>query len=365
MSRRRSTPGGSRSRRKSTSITGLIISVLIVLLLTWRSHLLEQATSTPTVPITAAAATTAPAAGGVAASPGAGVVGVFVEPDDGRRPILDELAAAKRSVDLEVYLLSDNDVITALIDADHRGVRVRVILEQHPFGGAGRQPETFARLQDSGVEVHWAPAPYRFAHIKTFVVDGAVAIIMNLNLTKTSFTGNREFGAITTRPGEVAEAATVFEADWAAAADPPDGPLVVSPSSSRRELLELIGSAQTSLDVYAEVVQDNESIAALVAAAKRGVTVRLIVPDEQDKEIRADYFQLMDDKVAVRTIPKLYVHAKLVVADERRAFIGSQNFTATSLDQNRELGLLIDDPALIGRLDRTFETDFAAGSPFA
>jgi cardiolipin synthase len=343
-SRRRSTP------RKPLSLGGLVVVALIVLILSFRTDLLDQTTSTPTA---------------VPASPGTGVVGVFVEPDDGRKPILDEVTASKHSIDLEVYLLSDNDVINALVAADHRGVRVRVIMEEHPFGGAGNQPAIFSRLQDSGVEVRWAPAPYRFAHIKAFVIDDSVAIIMNLNLTKTSFTGNREFAAVTTRPGEVAEAATIFEADWAGTADPPDGPLVVSPSSSRRELLDLIAGAQTSLDVYAEVVQDDEAIAALAAAAKRGVTVRLIVPDEKDKDIRADYFQLIDDHVAVRTIPKLYVHAKLVIADDRRAFIGSQNFTATSLDQNRELGLLLDDPALIARLDQTFESDFAAGRPFA
>lgn len=346
MSRRIRRPAG----RKPLRLGGLVVAALIVLVLFWRSDLLDQPTVAPTRP---------------PASPGAGVIGVFVEPDDGRRPILDELTAARRSIDLEVYLLSDNDVIKSLIDADRRGVRVRVIMEEHPFGGPGNQPRVFSRLQDGGVEVRWAPAPYRFAHIKTFVVDGAVAIIMNLNLTTSAFTGNREFAAITTRPGEVAEAAAIFEADWAGAVDPPDGPLVVSPASSRRELLDLIASARIDLDLYAEVVQDDEALAALAAAAKRGVAVRLIVPDDKAADVRADYLRLVADRVAVRTIPTLYVHAKLVVVDGRLAFIGSQNFTATSLDQNRELGLFVDEPALVSRLRRIFESDFAAGTTLA
>jgi phosphatidylserine/phosphatidylglycerophosphate/cardiolipin synthase-like enzyme len=346
----------SRRARRSTrkgkplSLGGLIILAILVAIVYWGSDLLEDVTTTPTP---------------TAASSGEGVVGVFVEPDDGRKPILDELAAARSTVDLQVYLLTDNEIITALIDADRRGVRVRVMMEENPFGGPGSQPEVFDRLQDSGVEVRWSPDPYRFAHIKTFVIDDAVAIIMNLNLTKSAFTNNREFAAITTRPGEVAEAAAIFEADWAGAPDPPDGPLVVSPSSSRRELLELIASAQTSLDIYAEVVRDQEAVAAIVDAAERGVVVRLIVPTERDENARELYFGLMDDDVDVRTVPGLYVHAKLIVADEQRAFIGSQNFTATSMDQNRELGLLIDDPGLLARLDQTFESDFANGRPFA
>jgi phosphatidylserine/phosphatidylglycerophosphate/cardiolipin synthase-like enzyme len=347
---RRSSSGRSTRRRKSTGLGTLIAVAILILILAWSRGEFDRVTPTPTP-------TPAPT--------GAGVVGVFIEPDDGRQPILDELAAARHSIDLQVYLLSDNDIITALIDADRRGVRVRVIMEEHPFGGAGGQPEVFERLEDAGVETRWAPDPYRFAHIKTFVIDDTVAIIMNLNLTKSAFTNNREFAAITTRPGEVAVAETIFEADWAGTADPPDGPLVVSPSSSRRELLELVKSAQTSLDIYAEVVRDDEFVAAFTDAARRGVAVRLIVPVEREESARELYFQLMEDGIDVRTRPGLYVHAKLIVADERRAFLGSQNFTATSLDQNRELGLLIDDPALLTRLDQTFEADFAAGKPFA
>ena len=77
---------------------------------------------------------------------GPGVVGLFVQPDDGRAPILDELDAARESISLEVYLLSDAEIIAALERAEARGVEVRVILEEQPFGGAGDQPEVFARL---------------------------------------------------------------------------------------------------------------------------------------------------------------------------------------------------------------------------
>ena len=53
------------------------------------------------------------------------------------------------------------------------------------------------------------------------------------------------------------------------------------------------------------------------------------------------------------------VHAKTVIADGQRAFVGSQNLTATSLDRNREVGILIDDPAAIQRLQQVFEADWS------
>jgi phosphatidylserine/phosphatidylglycerophosphate/cardiolipin synthase-like enzyme len=73
-------------------------------------------------------ATTAPAA----ITPDSGVRGLFVEPDDGREPVLAELQAAETSIDLLIYLLTDNEIFDALAKAESRGVEVRVILEQHP-----------------------------------------------------------------------------------------------------------------------------------------------------------------------------------------------------------------------------------------
>ena len=184
---------------------------------------------------------------------------------------------------------------------------------------------------------------------------------MNQNLTRTSFTGNREFGVVTTRPAEVAQAAAIFEADWRRAAEPPDGPLIVSPTDSRRELLALIDGARRTLEVYAEVVRDPEVMAALAAAADRGVAVRLLMSGDLDgtDDNAEERAELADAGVEVRLARGIYIHAKLLLVDDARAHVGSQNFTATSLDQNRELGVLLDDRPSLTRLDRTFEQDWA------
>lgn len=290
-------------------------------------------------------------------------MGIFVEPDDGRAPLLAELDAARRSITLQIYLLSDEEILRALERAQARGVDVRVIMEDSPFGGAGGEEEVFVRLERAGVAVRWSNPAFRLSHIKTFVVDEEVAIIMNLNLTKTSFTGNREFAAITTRPAEVAQAAAIFDADWRRSAEPPDGPLIVSPTTSRRTLLGLIDGATTSLDIYAEVVRDKEIVAALGEAATRGVHVRLIVSNDSEENDRGrdERASLARQGVQVRLARGVYIHAKMILVDGKRAYVGSQNFTSASLDLNRELGILIDDPANIARLARTFEADFTSG----
>ena len=116
-------------------------------------------------------------------TPALPVTGVFIEPGDGRAPLLDEIRAARQSIDLEVYIVSDEVILQSLEDAQRRGVDVRVILEEHPFGGGGGQDEIFARLESAGIAVRWGNPVFRFTHIKTMVVDGEVAVIMNQNLT--------------------------------------------------------------------------------------------------------------------------------------------------------------------------------------
>jgi phosphatidylserine/phosphatidylglycerophosphate/cardiolipin synthase-like enzyme len=293
-----------------------------------------------------------------------GDVGLILQPDDGRDPILAEIEAAKRTITLEIYLLSDQIIIAALEAASQRGIEVRVLLEEHPFGGAGGQPETFQRLQNAGLDIRWSNPAFRFSHIKTFVFDDEIAIIMNQNLTRSSFTGNRELDVITTYPPDVAEAAAIFEADWNRTQAPAPKTLVASPVNSRSEMLGLINGVTASLDLYAEVVRDPEMLQAVIAAAQRGVRVRLVMSGDPGDDNEAGRQTLAAGGVEVRLAPsRLYIHAKMILADGERLFIGSQNMTATSLDQNRELGIILDDPAIVRRAVRVFAQDFAASEP--
>lgn len=49
------------------------------------------------------------------------------------------------------------------------------------------------------------------------------------------------------------------------------------------------------------------------------------------------------------------MHAKLVLADGARAYVGSANLTDTSIHYNLELGLLVDDPGMTRSLERIFD----------
>lgn len=292
------------------------------------------------------------------------VEGVYVLPDDGPAPLIEELDAARSSISIEIYLLTDDDVIGALFRARDRGVTVRVLLEKDPYGGSNQQPEIFETLDEGGIQVRWNSAAKRFSHVKLIVIDQRVALIMNLNLTYSALTKNRELAVVTTEPSLVDHASRIFENDWQGKDGEIPGPLTLSPDTSRSTILGLIDSAQSTIDIYAEVITDREFIDAVESALARGVQVRIIMTQAYGQDmLQEPVGELVRAGAELHTLASPYVHAKLIMVDGVQAFIGSQNYTSTSMDQNREVGVVISGVSNIQRLERVFERDFSMGIP--
>jgi phosphatidylserine/phosphatidylglycerophosphate/cardiolipin synthase-like enzyme len=273
-----------------------------------------------------------------------------------------------------IYLLSDRDVIAALKNAATRGVAVRVMLEPNPCCASSNDPQRalFSELQAARVQAQWTNPAFRLTHAKLAVIDGTTAIIMSQNLTKTSFTYNREADITDRDPVDVAALASLFAADWARTSYTPSDPnIVIANLNARQMLLALINGATTSLVIEIEEMQDTAVIGALVAAQKRGVSVRFIGaapltatsgPPQPDDNAPGRK-RLVAGGVGVRVLAVPYVHTKTVVADNLVAFVGSENFSAASLDTNREVGLLTTDGAVVARLMSVFTKDWAAAKP--
>jgi len=112
---------------------------------------------------------------------------------------------------------------------------------------------------------------------------------------------------------------------------------------------------------------DDAVTAALLAAARRGVAVEVVMTRQHDWF--GAFSALARAGVNVRTYAAsapLYIHAKAIVVDpgsaHARAFVGSQNFSATSLLSNRELGLLTTRRSIVAALAAVISRDGAGAS---
>jgi cardiolipin synthase A/B len=290
-------------------------------------------------------------------------VHVLVEPDAGPDAVLSLLSAARRSLWMEMYLLTDDAALEALVERRRAGVDVRVVLERHPFAAEGANDAAFDRLAAAGAVVAWASPRFALTHAKVAVVDGARLVVLTLNLTRAGLGGNREFVVVDDDPRDVAAAASLVAADLAGAPPSPSGTdrVVASPTESRAAIAGALASARRTVTAEMEELSDAAIVDALAAARGRGCDVAVVLPGSGRSGLTsAAAHRLAAAGVTVRAVDAPAIHAKALVADEW-LYLGSANLTAGSLDANREVGLALDDPAARAVIGATITTDLARG----
>ncbi|MGO9081150.1 MAG: phospholipase D-like domain-containing protein [Streptosporangiaceae bacterium] len=295
---------------------------------------------------------------------------MLVEPQAGLGPVYRLITGARSSVELTMYELADPTAEADLAAAAARGADVRVILDQHLE--KSRNQGAYDYLAAHGVHVRWAP-PDTTWHQKTLTTDGTTSVIMTLNLVTSDYPATRDFAVIDTRRADIAAITATFNADFAGRAiTPPDGTdLVWSPTNAQRSVLSVIDGADRTLAVEDEEMDDPAVTAALAAAARRGVDVRIVMT--ADPEWDPAFTELARTGAHVRLYPDtgnaLYIHAKAIVADAglpgQRTLVGSQNFSVASLDYNRELGILARSPAVVAAISTTLAADYAGAEPYS
>ena len=289
---------------------------------------------------------------------------VLVEPSAGIQPLVNAIAGAKTSVHMTMYLLTSTTVMNALIAAHQAQREVKVVLNQQFPSGTNQNAAAFSKLQAAGVSVVYAPSNFTYTHEKCVIIDGTTAWIMTMNATVSSSTSNREYLAIDTYGADVAEAESIFQADYAHSSISPSGDLVVAPTNAEPKMVSLIKSAQQSIYVEQEELSDSYVVQALTGRADSGVAVDVVLsnitPTAAGSQALAT---LKAHHVKVVVLANPYVHAKAIVVDGTTAFVGSANLTYNSLASNRELGIITSVSQAVSTVSTTIAGDFANGTP--
>jgi cardiolipin synthase A/B len=294
---------------------------------------------------------------------------LYTEPDAGFTWLYNQINDAKSSIDMTMYELSDTTAEQDLAAAEARGVDVRVILDAKE---ESTNEAAYDYLTDNGVSVVWSWSKYYYTHEKSIVFDGATADIMTLNLTSEYYSTSRDFAVADTDASDVSAVVKVFNADYAHDSVTPGAgdDLVWSPTTAEADLTGIINNAQYSLQIFSEEMGDSTVVDDLCDAADRGVNVR-VVGENEDNEYKSEYNELYDCGVQISYYSSstgFYIHGKAILADygesTSKVFIGSENFSSTSLTENRELGLIINDEAIESSVNSAFATDFAGGTPW-
>ncbi len=280
----------------------------------------------------------------VATSP---VSAVWVEPAAGMGFLQNAVARAAHSVDISMYELADPVLEAELAARAHAGVRVEVLLDAD-YGGARHNAASFAFLRQHGVAVRWARAS-RIFHAKYVLVDASSAFIGSGNLVRADYSTTRDFWVRDPSTGDIGAMTATFNADFNHVGNAPraSAGLVWSPGSTPA-LVSLIDSSRHSLVLENEEMASGPIESALINAARRGVSVALAMTGSPSWTAPLERLVAGGVHVATLRSSQIYIHAKVICADcassSPRVFVGSENFSRTSLDRNRELGVVSSNP---------------------
>jgi cardiolipin synthase A/B len=321
---------------------------------------------------------------------------------------------ARRSILIETYILEDAGIAerlaVLLLRKRAAGVAVNVLVDA--VGSIATDEAYFERLREGGVKLcrfnpvnpldrpgYWNIT--QRDHRKIIVVDGSTAFIGGINISRVYASGSspgrsgraRDAGAeegwrdthmVVRGPAAHPLEQLVREA-WreqgcegelpaAAAVPPAAGDKVVRiiasspdgrPSEIYRALLGAIDHAQRSVHLtMAYFAPGPEMIAALTAAAQRGVDVQLILPSMSDftpvlNAGRSYYAELLGAGVKIAELQDAVLHAKTAVIDGVWSTVGSSNMDWRSLVSNNEANLVVLGDDFAQEMERLFERDLA------
>ncbi len=316
----------------------------------------------------------------------------FLSGESAQEAMLQAVKLAKTSIDLEQYIFSNDAVgvefFHALLAKRKEGVAIRLLCD-HVGSFDFFTSEWPGKLRDAGIKVHFFNiiSPWRVDnftawyfrdHRKMLVVDDTVGFIGGVGIqsamrswrdTHVALTGSiaktmkEDFNDIWNK----SQHKSVFYLRKYFHRVKKFDLLTNVPHFFQRHiyhtLIDVIRNAQESIHLTTPYfIPDRRLFRALKLAAKRGVEVKLIIPEHSDVRFFniAGYSYVEPAlKAGIRVF--MYrsgiLHAKTAIIDGKWATLGSFNLDTLSLLWNYEANIESTDTKFIAELDSHFATD--------
>jgi len=272
---------------------------------------------------------------------------LIVQPEAGVNPVVKAIKTARKTIDVVIFRFDREEIEKALAAAVLRGVVVRAQIAHTNRGGEARLRKLEQRLLEAGVTVSRSADDLLRYHAKFMIVDRTMLHLFGFNFTTLDIDRSRSFAISTRDHKAVTEASKLFEADLTRQPyTPGKSHLVVSPENARAMLTSFITGAKQELAIYDAKIQDAAIIRLLKERAARGVKIRVI-----------GSMKGKDPGVAERRLG-IRLHVRAIVRDGKSAFVGSQSLRKDELENRREVGLIINNPAVARKILSVFEIDW-------
>lgn len=324
--------------------------------------------------------------------------------EDNFEPLLDELRKAEKYIFMEYFIIREglfwNSVLDILEQKVQEGVDVRIIFDD--MGCVATLPSGYEkRLREKGIRCY---SFNRFIpiltlrlnnrdHRKITVIDGHTGFTGGINLSDEYINETAPYGCwkdtgVMLKGDAVWSLTVMFLQMWKCVSGDSedfeqfrpaqlpeagqDGyvqPYSDSPLDQEilgeNIYLNMINRAKERIYIITPyLILDNEMVTALTLAAKSGVDVRIIIPGIPDKKLvyvlsQANCVSLLKDGVRIYKYTPGFTHAKVVLADDKIATVGTVNFDYRSLFLHFECGVWMYNCAAIQDIRSDFDATLA------
>ena len=318
---------------------------------------------------------------------------------------------AKDHINLETFILEDDEIgrkfTDLLLRKQAEGVQVNIIYDSV---GSIKTPESFfKRLRDRGIQVvefnplnplkdHGERFLTHPDHRKILVVDGKVAILGGINISKVysgRLSGRKKVKGeplpwrdtdVKIEGPAVTEAQKLFLETWLKQKGPKLDEHNYLPAQKEygKALVRVVGStpgqsnritfvvyvsaitfAENSIHLTnAYFIPDDQILDAFTDAAKRGVDVKIILPSTSDSSLalnaaRYNYSELLKAGVKIYERRNAILHAKTAVIDGVWSTVGSTNLDYWSLLSDDEVNAVVLSREFAVEMESMFARDLA------
>jgi cardiolipin synthase len=305
--------------------------------------------------------------------------------------MLEVIASARESINLEIYIFEDDETGTrfarALAERARAGVEVRILVD----GFGSSLGELSMELEQAGARVRIFK-PLRIysidsignrTHRRILTIDGRIGFCGGVGLDDRWKEWRETM--IEVEGPVVAQLQQVFAKDWVHTTGevlngnrqfpriPPAGDMSAqviaasradSISMSKLVLYMAIQASRTRVWIEnAYFIPDGQIRQALVAAAKRGVDVKIIVPGAKtdSPNVRAasryHFGELLEAGIAIYEYRPTMMHNKVMVVDSIWSTVGSINFVNRSMKKNAEVNVAVFDRRVAAEIETMVQED--------
>jgi cardiolipin synthase len=324
--------------------------------------------------------------------------------------MLAAISSARKTVNFEAYIFWSDEVGTrfrdALAERAANGVAVRVLLDA--IGSPGRKMKAgdvdVLRQAGCRVEFFHSMKPWMLwvfnhrNHRRVLVVDGMLGFTGGVGFADP-WRGNADSKEhwrdtqVRVEGPAVRGLQRAFQENWSevtgealvgdeffpvlsqtgasSIAVVPSSPLAPMSGAGRVYAISLAAATKEIWIANSYFLPDDATVGLLIAAVKRGVDVRVIVPSDEKSDVpatkaagRSCFGTLLEGGVKIFEYQPTMFHLKTMVVDGVFSTVGSANFDDRSFHLNEEINVFVYDGAFAGQMKESYRRDLSRCRPY-